>query len=129
MGDGSLLAVLGDDNTIFFFEISEQENNAVPVGFVQIHMKVHHISWNDEVGRLLLGLEDGTILELVRPVPEMINNIETYLIELDYRAVLPELPEIKEEVVDEEDDEDDMEVGEDGVELTPEEVEAAREER
>mmetsp|Transcript_98558 Transcript_98558/g.172003 ORF Transcript_98558/g.172003 Transcript_98558/m.172003 type:complete len:1962 (+) Transcript_98558:3-5888(+) len=113
--DGSLLAVLGANNCIFFLEVRDRENQAAPLGFVQIHCQVNHMAWNDhESGNLLLALEDGTVTELTRPIAEMVDNTETYLIQLDYRSVLPELPEPPDE--EDEDEEEEGEPGEEGAE-------------
>merc|ERR1712060_1011555 len=101
--DGSFLATLGEDNTIFFFEIRTLDDHALPLGFVKVPSKVNQFAWQQDTGRLLLGLADGTIVELMRPSNESIDNTETYHIELDYRAVLPELPEPEES--EEEDEE------------------------
>merc|ERR1712060_341310 len=102
--DGSLLASLGTDNTLFFFEVKTLEEHAVPLGFVQLPCQVNNFTWHDESGNVLLAMEDGTIVELVRPIPDDIDNSETYATNLDYRCVVPELPEIVEEESDEEEE-------------------------
>merc|ERR1712048_1384930 len=114
--DGSMIATVGADNTVFFFEVRGLEDHMLPLGFVQINCRVNHITWH-ESGRLLLSLEDTTIVELARPQSELVDNSETYLMQLDYRSVVPEKPEPDEtdsELDDAEEGEGGDGVGEDG---------------
>jgi len=127
--DGTLVAVLGSNNAIFFLEVRDRENQLSPLGYIEIPTKVNHITWNNnESGNLLLALSDGTVMEVSRPVPEMIDNTETFQIALDYRAWLPELPEPESE--EEEDDEEEEEgEGEDGAEGEEQKPKLTKEEK
>merc|ERR1712087_778506 len=101
---GSFLASLAEDNSIFVFEVRNLEDHALPLGFLQVPTKVNHISWHQDNGRMLVALEDGNILELEKPVQELIDNTETYKFGLDYKIVTPEIPEPEESEADEEDE-------------------------
>merc|ERR1712183_392211 len=105
--DGTLLCSLGEDNTIFFFEVSKQDDPLLPMGFVQIPCRVNQVTWHQN-NRVLLSLDGtldnrgGTIVELTAPTTDQIDNSESYATRLDYRAVVPELPEIESEDEEEE---------------------------
>eukprot|EP00746_Dinoflagellata_sp_MGD_P160980 gnl/MRDRNA2_/MRDRNA2_87976_c0_seq1.p1 gnl/MRDRNA2_/MRDRNA2_87976_c0~~gnl/MRDRNA2_/MRDRNA2_87976_c0_seq1.p1 ORF type:complete len:1907 (-),score=579.97 gnl/MRDRNA2_/MRDRNA2_87976_c0_seq1:164-5884(-) len=89
---GTLLAAVGADNTVFFMDMHDT-TRSTPVGFIQAHCQIHHLAWNEDTGRVLLCLEDGTMAEFARPAAEAIDNSETYEIQLDYRAIAPDIPE------------------------------------
>merc|ERR1712118_569615 len=88
---GTLLAAVGADNTVFFLDIHDTARST-PVGFISSHCQIHHLAWNEDTGRVLLCLEGGIMAEFARPA-EAIDNSETYEIQLDYRAIAPDLPE------------------------------------
>jgi len=101
--DGTFFATLGEDSTIFFFEVTDRENHLKPLGFAEISGKVNHMSWSySNGGSVVLAMEDGSIVELVRPNPSNVDSADTYFITLDYRCVQPVLPEPEEEEEEEE---------------------------
>lgn len=107
--DGKLMASLGVDNSMFFFEVKNLDEHTTPLGFVQLPCKVNGFDWHHTSNSIMLSLEDGSLLELRKPNPELIDNSETFAIQLEYRQVVPELPD--------EEDEDDEEEGEEGEEV------------
>merc|ERR1712100_983419 len=76
----------------FFLDVHDT-TRSTPVGFIQTHCQIHHLAWNEDTGRVLICLEDGTMAEFARPATEAIDNSETYEIQLDYRAIAPDIPE------------------------------------
>merc|ERR1712100_401014 len=76
----------------FFLDVHDTARST-PVGFIQSHCQINHLAWNEDTGRVLLCLEDGTMSEFARPAAEAIDNSETYEIQLDYRAIAPDIPE------------------------------------
>merc|ERR1719188_1792046 len=95
--DGRFIASLGSDNTLFFFEVRNLDEHACPIGFIQLHTQVNHISWHARAGTALLSMEDGSIIELLVPTQSAVDNTETYLIEVSYRSVVPDVPELPDE--------------------------------
>jgi len=126
--DASYLATLGVDNTIFIFEVHGLDEHLVPLGFLQIPCQVNSMTWHIS-GRLLLGLQDGTIVELARPVPEAVDNTETFLIALEYKALAPELPIIEESESEAEDEDEEKEEEEEEKETKEERRERRRREK
>eukprot|EP00928_Gymnodinium_smaydae_P086447 TRINITY_DN7056_c0_g1_i3.p1 TRINITY_DN7056_c0_g1~~TRINITY_DN7056_c0_g1_i3.p1 ORF type:complete len:1947 (-),score=421.95 TRINITY_DN7056_c0_g1_i3:144-5984(-) len=127
--DGQLFYSRASDNTIFFFEVRNSDEHLVPMGFVQLHCRVNYTAWH-LAGRLLLSLEDGTLMELSQPVYDMIDNSETFQIMLDYRSIAPEVPEPESEAEeDEENEEGEGEGGEGQEDAEPKETKEERRER
>ncbi|CAE8657611.1 unnamed protein product [Polarella glacialis] len=108
--ESGLLATLAEDNTIFFFQVHTLSEHAIPVGYVQVPCKVNRFTWQPNTGNMLLSLEDGSLVELLKPAPEYIDNSETFEITLGYRSVVPEVPDLESE--DEGGDEEEDEEGE-----------------
>merc|ERR1712232_659121 len=108
--DGQLLASLAVDNSIFIFEVRELDDHLTPLGFVELPVQVNHMTWHSETSNILLSLDNGTLLELVRPESDVIDNSETFKTQLDYRILSLELPE----VVEEEEEDEEGEEGEEG---------------
>mmetsp|Transcript_19157 Transcript_19157/g.44611 ORF Transcript_19157/g.44611 Transcript_19157/m.44611 type:complete len:1781 (+) Transcript_19157:58-5400(+) len=126
--DGTLFATLAADNTIFFLEVTDRENHLKPLGFVEVAGLVHNMSWSAaNGGALALAMDDGSLVELVKPNPMNIDSADTYFITLDYRSIMPVLPEPEEEEEEEEDEEEAGEEGEEGDEGQKDETEAAAE--
>ena len=105
-----LMATLGEDNSIFFFQVQLLSEHAIPIGFVKIPVTVNYFSWDDFSGAVLLSLADGSLLVLTSPNVDSVNNSETYEIEVNYTAMMPDVPEIEES--DEEEEEEEEEEGE-----------------
>eukprot|EP00928_Gymnodinium_smaydae_P086448 TRINITY_DN7056_c0_g1_i4.p1 TRINITY_DN7056_c0_g1~~TRINITY_DN7056_c0_g1_i4.p1 ORF type:complete len:1976 (-),score=403.36 TRINITY_DN7056_c0_g1_i4:144-5993(-) len=126
--DGQLFYSRASDNTIFFFEVRNSDEHLVPMGFVKLHCRVNYSTWH-LAGRLLLSLEDGTLMELSQPVYDVIDNSETFQIMLDYRPIAPEVPEPESEEEDEENEEGDGEVGDEQGDAEPKETKEERRER
>merc|ERR1719399_744780 len=81
---------------IFFFEMQGgggEVSVLVPIGFITLSAKVRQVVWNDQNGRLLVCQDDGVLVELERPLVEMVQNQDSYAIELDMRSLLPEIPD------------------------------------
>jgi WD40 repeat protein len=118
---------------IFFFQVqtSEEVGILVPVGFVTLTSKVRQVVWNDDIGRLLACCDNGTLAEFVRPVPEAVNNNDSFHIELEMKYILPDIPDltVKEEPEQPQGDEDDEEGGIGDDEPKPKEEEKEAEER
>ncbi|CAK0841778.1 unnamed protein product [Prorocentrum cordatum] len=95
--DGRFVASLGVDNTVFCFEVRGGEEHAAPIGFVQVPSQVNHLSWHALQGRTVLSLEDGSLVEMVVPSMSAVDTTETYAIEVLYRAVQPDVPDLAEE--------------------------------
>merc|ERR1719473_1833013 len=95
---------------IFFFQVqtSDEVGLLVPVGFVTLSSAVKQVVWNDDIGRLLACCDNGTLAEFVRPVPEAVNNNDSFHIELEMKLILPDIPDltVKEEVEAPEGDDD-----------------------
>merc|ERR1719353_2768590 len=117
---------------IFFFQVqtSDDVGLLVPVGFVTLPSNVRQVVWNDDIGRLLACCDNGTLAEFVRPVPEAVNNNDSFHIELEMKYILPDIPDltVKEEEPTPEGDEEDEE-GLDGEEKPKKEEEKEKEER
>merc|ERR1719473_583358 len=111
---------------IFFFQVqtSDEVGLLVPVGFVTLSSAVKQVVWNDDIGRLLACCDNGTLAEFVRPVPEAVNNNDSFHIELEMKLILPDIPDltVKEEPEVVEGDEEDEE-GLDGEEKPKKEEE------
>jgi len=108
--DAGLLATLGEDNSIFFFHVPMLSEHAIPLGFVQIPAAVNFFTWDDTTGNVLLSLGDGSLLVLKSPVPDSVDNTESYDISVNYMSVMPDVPEIEDS--DEEEEEEEEEEGE-----------------
>merc|ERR1719313_229047 len=117
---------------IFFFQVqtSDEVGLLQPVGFVTLPSPVKAVVWNDDIGRLLACCDNGTLAEFVRPVPEAVNNNDSFHIELEMKYILPEIPDltVKEEVEAPAGDEEDEE-GMDGEEAKQQEEEKEKLER
>merc|ERR1712167_362935 len=83
--DGQLLAVVGLDQTVFFFEVRDKETHT-PAGFVQVPAEMQNLAWHPDGSKIMLGLGDGTIVEINRPDLENISTEDTFNIQLDYRV-------------------------------------------
>ncbi|CAE7195360.1 CFAP44 [Symbiodinium natans] len=94
--DAGLMATLGEDNSVFFFQVQMLSEHAIPVGFVSIPATVNFFAWDDISGNVLLSLGDGSLLVLKSPIPESVDNTESYDISVNYISVMPDVPEIEE---------------------------------
>lgn len=122
-----LMATLGEDNSVFFFQVQLLSEHAIPIGFVKIPVAVNYFSLDDMSGKVLLSLGDGSLLALSSPNLDTVNNSETYEIEVNYTAVMPDVPEIEESDEEEEEEEEgEAQEGEEG-EASPTATEAPTE--
>jgi WD40 repeat protein len=65
---GKYLVTIAEDNTIFFFEIKD-DDALDPVCITPIDSKINDVSWHPSSDKLILALESGQVCELDRPEP------------------------------------------------------------
>ncbi|XP_077985504.1 cilia- and flagella-associated protein 44-like isoform X2 [Glandiceps talaboti] len=77
---GEILATGGEDDTIFFFHVGDRFD---PIGFVEISGAVNYMTWSPgsfDKNTLLVGCENGKVIEIEAPEPGTYDTSKTYQI-------------------------------------------------
>lgn len=85
--DGSHLACVGIDGTVFFFELAHDRFDWLePLCMVKVESEINDCSWNINSKKFLAGCKNGRVYEFTIPEKSKIDIKETYLVDVPMRT-------------------------------------------
>jgi WD40 repeat protein len=65
--DGRLFATIGADGTLFLLKVGAAGEDYTPVGFYELNSQPNSVCWRSDSEALLVGLQDGAVVEATPP--------------------------------------------------------------
>mmetsp|Transcript_10653 Transcript_10653/g.18263 ORF Transcript_10653/g.18263 Transcript_10653/m.18263 type:complete len:781 (+) Transcript_10653:113-2455(+) len=119
--DLSMLATASNDETMFFFDMTDEEKPYKPIGYLHVPNKVTALCWSADSSKLLVGCKDGQILEVDTPDPKFNSNKSYHMITdpRTYHFTRPKPPKPEKPKKEEGEDAEEGEFGDDPGGLPP----------
>lgn len=84
--DGYILATVGKNGAIFFFETAMDRYDMLePICMIQLESEINDCTWDSNSRKFLVGCKNGRVYEIDRPDKSRLDVKESFLVELKTR--------------------------------------------